>query len=186
MKPQELIWTGRIESGDWTQGVGRVSVAIDDGRRRFPVLTPYGISHAAPVGSKVVGVRPDGTPEGGQGLVTYHEPSRVKVLRDGEVAINTNLDNPDLPHDFADHRITLTNNREVIVSTTGDVFLRSGETLLRMKPDGSIVARGNLSLEGNLNVTGRIVSDTEVQAGSVRLSPHTHGGDSGGSTTGPR
>lgn len=51
---------------------------------------------------------------------------------------------------------------------------------------GGIEILGDVNIEGNLTVTGDITATGDVVAGGISLKSHTHGGDSGGSTTPPR
>ena len=62
--------------------------------------------------------------------------------------------------------------------------------LLVKAPDTTIGSHvhviGNVTIDGNLTVDGDIAVSGDVVAGGVSLRHHTHGGDSGGSTTAPQ
>ncbi len=65
-----------------------------------------------------------------------------------------------------------------------------GKALLITMPDTTIKSPvhviGNVEIDGNLKVNGDVTVSGDVVAGGISLRNHTHGGDSGGSTTKPR
>lgn len=65
-----------------------------------------------------------------------------------------------------------------------------GQKLLIVMPDTTIQSPvqviGDVTINGNLTVNGDITATGDVVAGGVSLQKHTHGGDSGGTTTPPR
>lgn len=65
-----------------------------------------------------------------------------------------------------------------------------GKKLLIRAPETTIESEthvvGNVTIDGNLTVNGDIAASGDVIAGGISLRNHTHGGDSGGSTTAPQ
>jgi phage gp45-like len=119
---------------------------------------PYGITARAKPGSEGI-VLPIGGDRGhGVVISTDDRNSRKKDLAVGEVALYS--ENGDYLH--------LKNGNKVELLTKD--FLVTGD----------MVIEGNLTVNGNITVTG------DVKAGGISLRNHTHGGDSGGSTSGPR
>ena len=65
-----------------------------------------------------------------------------------------------------------------------------GKKLLIRAPETTIESEihviGDVTLDGNLTIDGNVTVSGDVVAGGVSLRNHTHGGDSGGSTTAPQ
>jgi hypothetical protein len=71
------------------------------------------------------------------------------------------------------------------VQTTGaELRTRDRGTYLRLEA-GTLFIKGNVQLEGNLNVTGQVTASVDVIGGGKSLKSHTHGGvQPGGGHTG--
>ncbi len=65
-----------------------------------------------------------------------------------------------------------------------------GKALLIVMPDitvkSPVCVIGDVVIDGNLTVNGDVTVSGDVVAGGVSLRNHTHGGDSGGTTTAPQ
>ena len=68
-------------------------------------------------------------------------------------------------------------------------------TLCAGTADGSVYAsisktgidiKGNITIQGDVSITGGATATKDVVASGISLKSHTHTGDSGGSTSGPR
>ncbi len=87
----------------------------------------------------------------------------------------------DLSNAVAIPNIRTTSNPAMQTACDEDAaVVKAGGVVLKVKSDA-------VYIEGNLNVNGKITATGDVVANSsISLATHTHGGDSGGSTTGPR
>ena len=131
-----------------------------------------------------MGIRTNGE-NSGQGLVCYDQRYRVRVLEEGEVALNTAEDDPGASSREAPHRITLKNGMEIHISADNTVDIRAGTSRISMDPGGGIEITGDVRISGSLTAQGAIVSGEEVRVKGIALSSHRHPGDSGGSTGRP-
>ena len=185
MYQEELIGLVILQDGNWDTQLAVASVSTNNGGRKVILTTDYGFSHRPPAGSNIVTVSPNGMPENKLGVRAFHQDSRVRVLQDGEVAVNSALDDPTAAHIDAPHRITFTEEQEIIVAAGQRVIIRSGDSRVTIQPNGQIVLDGNVVINGALNVRGRIHSESDVTANNISLQRHTHPGDSGGTTGAP-
>lgn len=69
-------------------------------------------------------------------------------------------------------------NNAVVVNVSGTKLTVKGGTV--QIDATSVIINGDVTLNGSMTATG------DVTASGISLKSHTHGGDSGGSTTGPR
>ena len=184
MYKEEIVLIGTFAAGEWTTGVASATIRSYDGSRQVKMTTDYGFTHYPPEGSQVVTLSAHGTAEGKVAARTFHRASRPKVLQQGEVALYTLLDDPDASPDAATHRITLTENQEVVICGNGNVRVRVGTTVFEVTDD-EVFTNKNLRVGGSVTVGGSVAAEGEVRSGGVRLTTHTHPGDSGGTTGAP-
>ena len=181
----EVIFAATLVSGVYENPVVTVVARIPDGRRVLEAPVPYGFSHRPPDGSDVVVGQVEGNPDNNQALIVQNPSTRVLVLEPGEVALNTANDDPTAAHRVAPQRIVLTNGGEVIISADETVHVRAGSTTFTIRPNERVEIDGGLFVNGGIQATSEIRSDTEVVASGVRLTRHRHSGvDTGPGQTG--
>ena len=182
---REMVYTADLIDGEWETDLAVARVQSDNGQRFATAPTHYGFSHSPPDGSQCVVVRPDGNPTNNIAVTTHDRRTRVQGLQDGEVALNTQRDDPAAPHRTAPHRIALTNGGEVVVSADNTVFVRSGNVTLQVTPT-RVFIEGDVQVNGRVTATRVITSEEDVVGGGVRLKSHSHPhGDPAGVTGAP-
>lgn len=75
--------------------------------------------------------------------------------------------------------------RKDLARTPGEAMLRYKDGTLTIKA-AKVVVDGDLEITGNLTVKGTITSQGDTVAAGTSVHNHTHGGDSGGTTTPPQ
>lgn len=116
---------------------------------------------------------------------------RDAVAIPGLFPFKTNLNNPKkrkLAHSTTDcvlaHNIGTDQEAEVRIKPNGEIQMTSPVKVKMTAPATEI--NGNLTVDGTVAATGVVSSDSDVTAGAISLTTHTHGGVTpGGGVTGP-
>lgn len=134
-----------------------------------------GISHWLNEGTEVIGKFSSGVPKADY-FRSYNINDAVAIVGFNPIpqAIpNFNANAPELRNAARSQRITLLPSGKMEVVTPSELHITAPESILD----------GNMTINGNLHVTGLITSDTDVQAQTVSLLTHITTGVTPGSPT---
>lgn len=135
---------------------------------------------------------------------------RIADMSPGEVVLydykgrKVYLKSDGIEIDGASDPITVKTTGNIIINSSANVNITaSGQTTINCPTNtvngnltvtGAIVGQGGMSISGgsgatvsgSLSTTGDITTDSDVVASGISLNSHTHTGDSGGNTSGPK
>ena len=135
---------------------------------------------------------------------------RITNMKSGEVAMYDDLGRKvyftreGIVIDGASSPITVQTTGNIIINSGANVNITaSGQTTINCPTNtvngnltvtGAIVGQGGLaisggsgaSVTGSITTTGSITSDGDIVASGISLNSHTHTGDGGGNTSGPK
>lgn len=119
---------------------------------------------------------------GSECLVHFNDVDMDNWLETGE----SYSPNSRRKHDFSDGFVELRpfNKTAVFTYYTGGIEIKNGGTTIRVNDDGSItISGGDITVTGNLTVSGTITGQTDVIAGTISGKTHKHTGVQTGSGT---
>lgn len=143
------------------------------------VVQHYGFSSAPLAGAKSVVVSLGGSNTNNVVLGTHDTRYQPKNLQPGEVAL----------YDYQGQSISLKQNQLINITGEKTIQINIGADIQMTITDGNLEITGDVTIDkdvtinGTLHVKGSITSDTDVKAGSISLSEHTHTVQSAPGTT---
>lgn len=119
---------------------------------------------------------------GSECIVHFNDVDTDNWLETGE----SYVPNSSRRHDFSDGFVELRpfNKTAVFSYYTGGIEIKNGGTTIRVNDDGSVtISGGDVTVTGNLTVSGTITGQTDVIAGTISGKSHKHTGVTTGSGT---
>ncbi|MDO4434383.1 MAG: phage baseplate assembly protein V [Alysiella sp.] len=162
----------------------QVSALADETLQDVEQFQQFGFTSHAPSGTEVIVLPLGGDTTHGIVVASENGAFRVQNLQAGEVAV----------YDQSGSKIVLKQGKlieidcdNLVINATQKVQINSPltETSAVLTAQGQINGNGGLAIQGGsgARVLGSLKTTDDVVAGNISLQNHTHGGDSGGTTT---
>ena len=155
----------------------------------------YGVIYGVPLliyGTESAGLT-FGDVTGSECLVHFNDTDIDNWLKTGETYAPNSLRQHDFNDGFAELRLYDKQAAQNFNYDTQATVLRNGNCTVRLTDAGVIeISNGsavismsgeNITITGNVTVTGTVVSNTDVKTGTISLKDHVHGGVRSGPTT---
>lgn len=162
------------------------------------LVSVYGLSSNAPVGSTVLLFNVQAQEENRAGIANY-PGARFKNLKAGEVAVGNYVTKSVIKFlENGNIEITGKNDLNINITNDGNITIAGAATLNitggteinspNNTLNGNLTINGNLSVNGDSVSTGNFTTSGDVIASGISLSTHVHGGvtPGGGTTDGPQ
>lgn len=171
------------QAGEPIQRV-QVQGLADEMLQDIEQLQQFGFTSHAPSGTEVIVLPLGGDTTHGIVVASEHGAFRVQNLHAGEVAV----------YDQSGSKIVLKQGKlieidcdNLVINATQKVQINSPltETSAVLTAQGQINGNGGMAISGGggAAISGSLKATGDVVAGEISLQNHTHGGDSGGTTT---
>lgn len=177
---------GKLARTHTDQAVQQVQVSglADETLQDIEQFQQFGFTSHAPNDTEVIVLPLGGSTTHAMVIAGEHGSFRLKNLQSGEVAV----------YDASGSRVVLKQGRlieidcdNLVINAAQKVQINSPltETSAVLTAQGQINGHGGMAVSGGsgASVAGHLQTTGDVVAGTVSLQNHTHGGDSGGTTT---
>ena len=124
-------------------------------RRTGRARQNYGFASHPPIGSKILTGEVDNDASKTRAIIIYNEAAAPSDLREGEVCVYNSV-----------------SGNLVRLRSNGAIWIQNANGLLALEQDGNVSISGNLTVTGTIHSTEDVTATTD--AGDISLTQHTH------------